>query len=179
MEQGQFNWSRDHLKELRAVIIVTCLQIFGESGFGQLKPKSNKFVDNFFQPKQVVVHPLHFAGKPFESKLSGLRTEIEKSGSAAMVVTELDEIAWLFNLRGEGKSFNNSNFLCDQIWQNFAIWAILFHIWQKKKNCSAKVLGHLGKKNYGQISYIVIWQNFTIPFGEILAKPSGHTGSFV
>ena len=49
------------------------------------------------------MHPLHFAGKSFESKLTELRTEVANSGSVAMVVTELDEIAWLFNLRGEGE----------------------------------------------------------------------------
>jgi hypothetical protein len=31
------------------------------------------------------------------------RSDIDKSGLAAMVVTELNEIAWLFNLKGEGE----------------------------------------------------------------------------
>jgi Xaa-Pro aminopeptidase len=56
-----------------------------------------------FQPKTVVVYPLKFSGKSFEEKLFDLRAIITKSGAASMVVSEPDEIAWLFNLRGEGE----------------------------------------------------------------------------
>lgn len=50
------------------------------------------------------MHPLEFAGKPFEEKIDDLRRTLAKKGINAMVVSELDEIAWLFNLRGEGSS---------------------------------------------------------------------------
>ena len=58
------------------------------------------FVDS--QPKEVVVHPLPFAGMAHESKIIELRTNLTKDGATAMVISEEDEIAWIFNLRGEG-----------------------------------------------------------------------------
>ncbi len=51
--------------------------------------------------------PLEYAGQSCEDKLAQLREELsgddgDESSYLAMVVSELDEIAWLFNLRGEG-----------------------------------------------------------------------------
>ena len=39
-------------------------------------------------------------------KVGELRETMEKKGLNAMVVSEEDEIAWLFNLRGEGETTN-------------------------------------------------------------------------
>ena len=39
-------------------------------------------------------------------KVAELRVAMEKKGLNAMVVSEEDEIAWLFNLRGEGETTN-------------------------------------------------------------------------
>ncbi|KAJ7068591.1 peptidase M24, structural domain-containing protein [Mycena amicta] len=49
----------------------------------------------------VVVHPLKFSGRGADSKLSQLREEIAAhSDSASYLVTPLDDLAWLLNLRG-------------------------------------------------------------------------------
>ena len=39
-------------------------------------------------------------------KVSELRETLVEKGLDAMVVSEEDEIAWLFNLRGEGETTN-------------------------------------------------------------------------
>ena len=49
------------------------------------------------------VYPLQFAGKSVLEKIVDLREKFLKLEASAMVVSEQDEIAWLFNLRGEGK----------------------------------------------------------------------------
>ncbi|KAJ8595569.1 Creatinase/aminopeptidase [Rhizopogon salebrosus TDB-379] len=46
------------------------------------------------------------AGETFQSKLRRLREEIKKKNAVASVVTLLDEVAWLFNLRGTDIDFN-------------------------------------------------------------------------
>ncbi|CAN1232890.1 Aminopeptidase P2 [Linum perenne] len=52
-------------------------------------------------PKEPIrVHELKYAGVDVGSKLSWLRTELIDAGSSAIVVSMLDEIAWLLNLRG-------------------------------------------------------------------------------
>ncbi|KAI9014754.1 putative Xaa-Pro aminopeptidase P [Gaertneriomyces semiglobifer] len=62
------------------------------------------------QPAQpnntVMVHPVEYAGKSHVEKIAALREEIEKKKAWGFVVTLLDEIAWLFNLRGSDIAYN-------------------------------------------------------------------------
>lgn len=46
-----------------------------------------------------------YAGKSQTDKLGDVRQELEKQKARALVVTMLDEIAWLFNLRGSDIDF--------------------------------------------------------------------------
>lgn len=47
-----------------------------------------------------------YTGKSSKDKIARLRQQIEKKKATATVVTQLDEIAWLFNLRGSDIPFN-------------------------------------------------------------------------
>ncbi len=47
-----------------------------------------------------------YAGESVESKLTRIRTEVRKAGAEAMVISALDEIAWLLNIRGNDVAFN-------------------------------------------------------------------------
>lgn len=49
---------------------------------------------------------LDYAGKSFQDKIEELRKELEKKKAAGFVVSMLDEIAWLFNLRGNDIPYN-------------------------------------------------------------------------
>lgn len=48
----------------------------------------------------IRVHDLKYAGVDVSTKLSNLRSELTSAGSSAIVISMLDEIAWLLNLRG-------------------------------------------------------------------------------
>ncbi len=50
--------------------------------------------------EKVIVQPVEYSGKSFEDKIADLRKELDKKKSLGFVVSMLDEIAWLFNLRG-------------------------------------------------------------------------------
>lgn len=54
------------------------------------------------------VFPLEekYAGKSIKDKIARLREQIQKKKASATVVTQLDEVAWLFNLRGSDIPFN-------------------------------------------------------------------------
>ncbi|KAF6822299.1 Xaa-Pro aminopeptidase [Colletotrichum plurivorum] len=54
----------------------------------------------------IVVLPEQFSGKDVKTKLKDLRQELDKKNSHAFVVSMLDEIAWLFNLRGSDIPYN-------------------------------------------------------------------------
>ena len=49
---------------------------------------------------KVCLHPLKYAGETTESKLSRIRESLVKQGAVGLLVTALDEIAWVLNLRG-------------------------------------------------------------------------------
>lgn len=55
---------------------------------------------------QLRVHPLEWAGASVEEKLKTIRNDLESAGVGALAVTMLDEVAWLFNLRGGDVSYN-------------------------------------------------------------------------
>ncbi|XP_043273659.1 xaa-Pro aminopeptidase ApepP-like isoform X2 [Venturia canescens] len=44
--------------------------------------------------------PIEYAGQPWQEKVKRIRLEMEIIGADALVVTSLDEIAWLLNIRG-------------------------------------------------------------------------------
>ncbi len=52
------------------------------------------------------VHPKKYAGESHKDKLKRVRAEMDKHGADAHVITMLDAIAWLFNLRGSDVEFN-------------------------------------------------------------------------
>ncbi|KAK5091789.1 hypothetical protein LTR70_006319 [Exophiala xenobiotica] len=56
--------------------------------------------------ERVIVLSDEYAGKDFKEKLTDLRKELDKKKTAGMVVSMLDEVAWLFNLRGSDIPYN-------------------------------------------------------------------------
>jgi Xaa-Pro aminopeptidase len=54
----------------------------------------------------VFIHPIQYAGQEFPQKLQAVREYLSRSKADALVISSLDEIAWLYNLRGSDISFN-------------------------------------------------------------------------
>lgn len=78
----------------------------------ELVPLANNLVDEIWTdrpapPKEPLrVHPLEWAGKPAGEKLGEVRKQMEEAGAGALLVTMLDEVAWLLNLRGADVAYN-------------------------------------------------------------------------
>ena len=49
---------------------------------------------------KVTVHPIEYAGETTESKLGRIRKELRAVGAGGMLVSALDDIAWILNMRG-------------------------------------------------------------------------------
>eukprot|EP00898_Chlorokybus_atmophyticus_P005799 jgi/Chlat1/621/Chrsp103S08590 len=49
---------------------------------------------------ELRVHPVQYAGQTVEEKLQSVRGNMKETGAGALVVSMLDEVAWLYNLRG-------------------------------------------------------------------------------
>ncbi|KAL0957997.1 hypothetical protein HGRIS_000173 [Hohenbuehelia grisea] len=79
----------------------------------ELVPFSSNPVDEVWaserpsRPKTTVFHlDVKYSGETHTDKIKRVREEIEKKKAKALVVTMLDEVAWLFNLRGSDIDFN-------------------------------------------------------------------------
>ncbi len=54
---------------------------------------------------KVYEHSVEFAGKSRIEKLNDVRAELKKEGAESCVISSLDDIAWLFNIRGTDVPF--------------------------------------------------------------------------
>lgn len=84
-----------------------------KNGGGTLKAISTNLVDAIWgaerppRPDEPVVQLAgQFAGRNISSKLIDLRKELVKKNTAGFVISMLDEVAWLFNLRGSDIPYN-------------------------------------------------------------------------
>ncbi|KAI9807314.1 MAG: hypothetical protein M1833_000057 [Piccolia ochrophora] len=84
-----------------------------KKGGGKLIDVSENLVDKVWakdRPSRphADVKPLalQFAGKRFQDKLDDLRKELDKKKSPGFIVSMLDEVAWLYNLRGKDIPYN-------------------------------------------------------------------------
>lgn len=54
----------------------------------------------------IYLHDEEVAGKSISEKIADLQKEMEAAGATVTILSALDEIAWLFNLRGSDVAFN-------------------------------------------------------------------------
>lgn len=59
-----------------------------------------------FPTAPIRQHPSEWAGKSVESKISDIRTALTEKKADVLIVSPLDEVAWLFNVRGGDLDFN-------------------------------------------------------------------------
>ncbi|XP_071947124.1 xaa-Pro aminopeptidase 1-like isoform X2 [Antedon mediterranea] len=55
---------------------------------------------------EVFIHELQYAGQSWQDKILQVRKKMETKNADYLVITALDEIAWLFNLRGSDIVYN-------------------------------------------------------------------------
>jgi len=56
-------------------------------------------------PQPIHIHSLEYAGQSWEDKVTEVRGELSSLGIDSIIITALDEIAWLLNLRGSDIAF--------------------------------------------------------------------------
>ncbi|KAF5765109.1 putative xaa-Pro aminopeptidase [Helianthus annuus] len=77
-----------------------------------LVPTTRNLVDEVWkdQPQAEInpvhVHPLKFSGRSVSDKLKDLRDNLKKEKARGIIVTSLDEVVWLYNVRGSDVSYS-------------------------------------------------------------------------
>lgn len=56
--------------------------------------------------EEIFIHEVKFAGKSANEKINEVRSEMMKCKVKNYIITSLDDIAWIFNIRGNDISFN-------------------------------------------------------------------------
>lgn len=83
-----------------------------EFTFNQLAVKSIDLIDltnknrDELPQNQLYIYDVKFAGKSAADKISEVRNEMKKANTNVYFMNSLDEIAWLFNIRGNDVNFN-------------------------------------------------------------------------
>ncbi len=113
---------------------------------GKLIPISSNLVDQVWggdrpakPQKTVFVLDNKLAGKEFSEKIADVRAFLTKKEGAGLILSMLDEVAWLFNLRGDDIPFNPV----------FFAYAVITHesckLYIDDSKLGSDVKGHLGK----------------------------------
>ncbi|EYU44663.1 hypothetical protein MIMGU_mgv1a002786mg [Erythranthe guttata] len=133
-------WERAFAKKQQK-LIQTATNLVDEVWTSRPPPETNP----------VVVQPLEFAGRSVEDKLKDLREELMQEKARAIVLTALDEVAWLYNVRGSDVDYS-------PVVHAYAIVtsaAAFFYV--DKRKVSSEVSSYMEKngievRDYGEVS---------------------------
>jgi Xaa-Pro aminopeptidase len=113
---------------------------------------------------------LSFAGKSVKAKLEDLRKELEKKKSSGFVVSMLDEIAWLFNLRGNDIPYN-------PVFISYAtITPTSATLYVDSSKLSKEVQDYLDENNISTRPYESIFKDVEVLSRSIQAQPATQEG---
>ncbi|XP_023223653.1 probable Xaa-Pro aminopeptidase P [Centruroides sculpturatus] len=108
---------------------------------------------------KIFIHQLIYAGKTWEEKINELRKEIRANEADCIIVTALDEIAWLFNLRGSDVPYN-------PVFKSFAfVSQTQISIYVDVDKVTNEVEQHLSTPS--NETYLVNFKNYTSIYTDI------------
>lgn len=110
---------------------------------------------------KIFIHQLKYAGESWEEKIYRLRNKL-KSEADCMIVTALDEIAWLFNLRGSDIPYH-------PVFKSFAlINEAEIRLYLDRDKLTDRVRQHLFKN----VSYAIQLRNYTDIYRDVAHLPN-------
>eukprot|EP00252_Welwitschia_mirabilis_P017029 TRINITY_DN3786_c0_g1_i1.p1 TRINITY_DN3786_c0_g1~~TRINITY_DN3786_c0_g1_i1.p1 ORF type:complete len:663 (-),score=143.58 TRINITY_DN3786_c0_g1_i1:272-2260(-) len=114
-------WLSDNLKEGAAVgVDPWCVSVETAQRWEQaflkkgqkLIPLEKNLVDEVWKDRPlptitpISIHTLEFAGRSITEKLADLRRNLSQEKAMSIIVVALDEVAWLYNIRGADVEYN-------------------------------------------------------------------------
>ncbi|KAA8531828.1 hypothetical protein F0562_006455 [Nyssa sinensis] len=103
----------------------------------------------------VIVQPLEFAGRSVANKLKDLREKLIQEKARAIIITTLDEVAWLYNVRGSDVSY------CPVVHAFAIVTSVSAFFYVDKRKLSSEVHSYLEEngieaRDYGAVSSDVV-----------------------
>lgn len=116
---------------------------------------------------KATIMPCELSGESVECKMHRLRDQLAANGAAGMLVTMLDEVAWLTNLRGEDVAYNPVLVSYMLVTADDATLFIL------PEKLTPAVASHLAAAGIATAHYNDVWQALAGYRGEtILLQPT-------
>lgn len=116
--------------------------------------------------EKIFLHDVKFAGKNVKEKLSEVRSEMNNLNVESYIISSLDDIAWLFNIRGNDIKFNPVVLSYALITMNSA------KLYIDMKKVDNKVLGELKKHGVEILEYNNIYKDILNINESILIDPA-------
>jgi len=121
-------------------------------------------------PAPVFSHPLELAGETIASKLARLRARVAEVGASAVLVTALDDVAWLFNIRGADVPYNPvASALC---LVDMASAQLFVHL-GSAAGVAGELAGHAELREYGEAAAALA----ALPAGTALVIDPARTSA--
>lgn len=119
--------------------------------------------------RPVEVQPIEYAGEEMEAKVARLRTALSEAGADAMVVTALDEVAWLTNLRG-------TDVHCNPVFVAYAmVLPDALHLFIDTGKLTESVKSYLAARSVSLHAYTDLLPFLTsLPACRLLVPPSAN-----
>jgi Xaa-Pro aminopeptidase len=135
-------------------LVQTCTNLVDEVWKNRPLPETNP----------VIIHPLKYAGRSVEDKLKDLREKLTNKNSHGIVITTLDEVAWLYNIRGSDVSY------CPVVHAFAVVATDSAFLYVDNKKLSSEV------KTYLQQSGIDV-REYDVVSSDVALLASGHLGT--
>ena len=100
-------------------------------------------------------------------KVSEVRDTLNASEKTAMVISEPDEIAWLFNMRGEGESILDS-LMVSPLFQSLALLTLdAITLWVHQEKVTQEIRNHLHQDDCKEENMCVAIGNYSNAIMEL------------
>lgn len=104
----------------------------------------------------VIAHPLKFAGRSVADKLKDLRKKLLQEQARGIIFTALDEVAWLYNIRGSDVAY------CPVVHAFAIVTSNSAFIYVDKRKVSAEVQTHLVENGIEIREYTAVSSDVTL-----------------
>lgn len=106
-----------------------------------------------FPKEPVWILSEKYAGKSRSKKIKNLRETIQKDGADAILITSLDDIAWLYNLRGNDIAYNPVTLAYTMVYKEGAV------LYMNPEAVSGDILKELKKDGIEVAPYFQIYED--------------------
>ncbi|XP_059610835.1 xaa-Pro aminopeptidase 1-like [Phlebotomus argentipes] len=118
---------------------------------------------------ELEVQPLRFSGQEIADKLSVIRGDIESSNGEALVVSALDEIAWLLNLRG--KDFARTPTFYAHVIITMNDLYVFFH---ENRNVPDNIKNHIRDESKTNCVFDYTYENFIAGLQKVVSETTKY-----